>query len=87
MHLDILCSFMKFRGRTFFVASVKKNKFQCSNIVIYVTHFFCLFTRVTKNVFSPQNFVGEHKLFRFTLRIFFLIFFDILKCIFYNRCT
>jgi hypothetical protein len=37
IHLDSFCSFMKFREkRTFFVASVK-NKFRCSNIVIYVT--------------------------------------------------
>jgi hypothetical protein len=82
IYLDILCSFMKFNEkRIFFVISAKKNKFRCSNIVIYV-NISCLFcTSHKKNVFSLQNFMGEHKLFRCTLRIFCLIFFYILKCI------
>jgi hypothetical protein len=33
-------------------------------------HFFAFFTHAIKNVFSSQNFVGEHKLFKYTLRIF-----------------
>jgi hypothetical protein len=80
IHLDILCSFTKFREkRIFFVASVKKDKFRCSNIAIYVSIFLVFFTHATQNVFSPQNFMGEHKLFRCTLRIFCIIFFNILK--------
>jgi hypothetical protein len=55
-----------------FCGLYKKEIFWCSNIAIYWP-FFIYFTHVTKNVFSSKNFVDEHKLFRYTPRIFCLI--------------
>jgi hypothetical protein len=74
IHLDILCSFMKIREKsTFFVASVKKTNFSAPTL-LFTWPFFIFFIHATKNVFSSQNFVGKHKLFRYTIIIFCLIF-------------
>jgi hypothetical protein len=74
IHLDILCSFTKFREmKHFLIASVKKTNFDAVTL-LFTWPFFVFFTGAIKNIFLPQNFVGEHKLFRYTLIIFCLIF-------------
>jgi hypothetical protein len=70
IHLIILFSFMKFgEKRTVFVASVKIQISVLQHCYLR-DHFFVFFTHAIKDVFSSQNFVDEHKLFRCTLRIF-----------------
>jgi hypothetical protein len=59
--------------KTFFCGLYKKTNFDAVTL-LFTWPFFVFFTCVIENVFSPQNFMGEHKLFRCTLKIFCLIF-------------
>jgi hypothetical protein len=60
------------------VAYVKKYNFRCSKFAIYT---FVFLHRQQKCI-SPEYFGGEHRKIRYTQKKLF----DILKCIFHNRC-
>ena len=88
VHMNILCSYKKYRDeKTFFVAGVKKTNLRRSKITLYVT-FFCLFyTSHTKCLFNAKLFFAWIDIFHRNIRNFCLIFFNILKCVKNAFCT
>ena len=62
IHQEIVCQPKKFRGeKTFFVICAKKTK-TCPVQSHFVLPEFVFFARLTKNIFSPRDFLCQHKM-------------------------